>query len=254
LTGGDQAAAAELAEMIQVLVDPPSWTQGEAGPTIAVEETLKIKQRRANHAQIFLLCEKLRTARKLKHASKFPPAMFQLDSRTKQATAKLKTPVTLNFHQPTPLVKLLAQVEQAGGVRILVDWRDVAAAGWNPAGEATLVVEKESLALALTKLLEPMDLAWRVVDGQTIQVVTPARLAARNELEFFPVADLTKDDPTGQTLVAQIRETLGEALFLDQGGPCEIRFDVGSQCLLAALPQPKQQDLEVFLMTLRRPQ
>jgi len=253
LTGGE-AAATELAELIQAVVDPPSWTLGEAGATIAVEETLKIKQRRANHAQIFLLCEKLRTARKLPHASKYPPALFQLDSRTKQATAKLKTPVTLNFHQPTPLVKLLAQLEQTAGVRILVDWRDIASGGWNSDALATLVVEKESLALALEKLLEPLDLAWRVVDGQTIQVVTPATLSSRNELELHAVGDVVKDDPTGQHLVNEIRETLGEELFLDHGGPCELRFDTASQCLIASLPQPKQQDLEAFLMTLRRPQ
>jgi hypothetical protein len=254
LTGGDGAAAAELADMIQTLVDPPSWKQGEEGPSITVEEALKIKQRRANHAQIFLLCEKLRTARKLKHASKFPPALFQLDSRTKQAVAKLKTPVSLNLQQPASLTKLLSQLEQAGGVRILVDWRDIAAAGWNPAAEATLVVEKEPLAMALTKLLEPMDLAWRVVDVQTIQVITPQTLAARTEIELYAVGDLTKEDPSGQKLVSEIRETLGEPLFLDQGGRCEIRFDVAGQCLVASLPQPKQQDLEAFLMLARRPQ
>jgi predicted RNA-binding Zn-ribbon protein involved in translation (DUF1610 family) len=264
LTGGDSAAATDLAELIQAVVDPPSWTLGDAGATIEVEDSLKIKQRRANHAQIFLLCEKLRTARKLQYASKYPPALFQLDSRTKQATAKLKTPVSLNLHQPTPLLKILRQLEEAVApagqanrsppLRILVDWRDIAAGGWNPDAEATLVVEKDSLALALQKLLEPMDLAWRVVDGQTVQVVSPQTLANRCELELFPAGDLVKDDPSGQRLIAAIRETLGEALFRDQGGPCELRFEPAAQCVVASLPQPKQQELEVFLMSLRRPQ
>jgi len=264
LTGGDSVAATDLAELIQAVVDPPSWTLGEAGATIEVEDSLKIKQRRANQAQIFLLCEKLRTARKLPYASKYPPALFQLDSRTKQATAKLRTPVSLNLHQPTPLLKILRQLEEAVApagqasrnppLRILVDWRDIAAGGWNPDAEASLVVEKDSLALALQKLLEPMDLAWRVVDGQTIQVVSPQTLASRCELELFPAGDLVKDDPSGQKLIAAIRETLGEALFRDQGGPCELRFEATAQCLVASLPQPKQQDLEVFLMSLRRPE
>ncbi|MCI0359493.1 MAG: hypothetical protein L0211_13535, partial [Planctomycetaceae bacterium] len=263
LTGGDAAAATDLAELIQAVVDPPSWTLGEAGATIEVEDALKIKQRRANHAQIFLLCEKLRTARKLPYASsKYPPALFQLDSRTRQATARLRTPVSLNLHQPTPLVKILKELEEAAlpagpanrspPLRILVDWRDIAAGGWNPDAEATLVVEQESLALALQKLLEPMDLAWRVVDGQTIQVVSPLTLSSRCELELFPVGDLTKGDPSGEKLITDIRESLGQSLFRDQGGPCELRFDVASQCLVASLPQPKQQDLEVFLMSLRR--
>ena len=264
LTGGDDAAAADLAELIQAVVDPPSWTLGEAGASIEVSDTLKIKQRRANHAQIFLLCEKLRTARKLPYASKFPPALFQLDSRTRQASPRLKTNVTLNFHQPLPLVKILEELAQAAnsagpanrgpGLRILVDWRDIASGGWNPDAVTTLVTQDESLALALQKLLEPMDLAWRVVDGQTIQVVSPATLASRPEIELYLAGDLTKDDPTGAQLIASIRETLGEDLFRDAGGPCELRFDLAGQTLVAALPQPKQQDLEAFLMTLQRPQ
>ncbi len=263
LTGGDEAAAADLAELIQAIVDPPSWTLGEAGASLEVSDTLRIKQRRANHAQIFLLCEKLRTARKLPYASKYPPALFQLDSRTRQATPRLRSPVSLNFHQPMPLVNLLREVEQAASpqnagargpsLRILVDWRDIAAGGWNPDAVTTLVVDGESLALALQKLLEPMELAWRVVDGQTIQVVSPVTLDSRCEIELFSVSDLLKDDATGQQLVANIRETLGEHLFRDQGGPCELRFDAASQCLVALLPQPKQQDLEVFLMTMRKP-
>jgi len=264
LTGGDEAAAADLAELIQAVVDPPSWKQGEAGPAIEVSSTLRIKQRRSSHAQIFLLCEKLRTARKLPYASRFPPALFQLDSRTKQATPRLKAPVSINFHQTTPLVKILRELERSAnaaapanrgpGLRIIVDWQDIAAGGWNPEAATTLVVENESLALALQKLLEPMDLAWRVVDANTIQVLTPAALESRVELELFPAGDLTKTDPSGAELISGIRETLGEAIFRDQGGPCELRYDVSSGCLVSLLPQPKQQDLEVYLLSLRRPE
>jgi hypothetical protein len=270
LTGGDETAAAELAELIQAVVDPPSWKLGEGGPAIEVSDALRIKQRRANHAQIFLLCEKLRTARKLPYASRFPPAMFQLDSRTKLASPRLKTPVTINYHQTTPLVKILRELARVAnaaapasrgpGLRVIVDWRDIAAGSWNPDAATSLVVKDESLALALQKLLEPMDLAWRIVDGQTIQVVSPAVLEGRCELELFPAGDLTKSDPSGQELIDGIRETLGEALFRDaggqgeSGGQGELRFDVASQCLVSLLPQPKQQDLEVYLMTLRKPQ
>jgi DNA-directed RNA polymerase subunit RPC12/RpoP len=252
LSGGDEAAAAELAEMIQALVDPPSWKQGDAGAAIEVAaDALKIKQRRAVQAQIFLLCEKLRTARKLPYASRFPAALFQLASRTQQAAPKLKTPVAVNYHQPTAVVKILARLQEIAGVRILVDWQDIAAAGWNSAGEATLIADEGTLALALEKLLGPMDLAWRIVDAQTIQVVTPATMNSRSELEFYKVDDLVKKDPAAEELIARVRSELGESLFLDQGGTCEVRFDPLGQCLIASLPQPKQQDLEALLIALR---
>ena len=42
------------------------------------------------------------------------------------------------------LVEVLDRLGQVAGLRILVDWHDVAAAGWNPAGEGKLVVSNLS--------------------------------------------------------------------------------------------------------------
>ena len=148
-------------------------------------------------------------------------------------------------------MRILDYLGKSGGVRILVDWQDVAAAGWNPDGEATLIADKQPLSAALDALLGPMDLTWRVVDGQTIQVLTPDSLAARLELEFYQVDGLTGDDPTGGTLLAKLQTALGEAHFREAGGPGDLRYDPAGQCLLASLPQPKQRELEALLSKLR---
>src|SRR5204863_1673594 len=116
-------------------------------------------------------------------SSRFDPAFFTLDSRGARAKARLETPVSLNYSQPTRLVTVLQRLGETAGVRILVDWHDVASAGWNPAGEASLVASNQPLAAALDALLNPLDLTWRIIDGQTLQVVTPARLAEQGELE-----------------------------------------------------------------------
>ncbi|MEX2175903.1 MAG: hypothetical protein WD872_16195, partial [Pirellulaceae bacterium] len=252
LSGGDEEEAADLAETIKALVDPRGWGEDEsAGAMTVTKDALTIRQRRAVHARLFVLCEKLRTARKLPYASRFDPALFALDTRSQRAAARLAAPLTLNYSQPTPLVQILPRLEEATGMKILVDWRDIAAAGWNPDGEATLVADNQPLSAALTALLEPMDLAWRIVDGQTLQVVTRETLLALPELEFYRVDDLLAGDQTGESLVAKARQALGADLFLDRGGPFEIRFDEPSQCLLAALPQPKQQELAALLVALR---
>jgi hypothetical protein len=141
----------------------------------------------------------------------------------------------------------LQHLEEAGSVRILVDWRDVAAAGWNPEGEATLAAHEQPLAAALTALLEPMDLAWRIVDGRTLQVVRPESLHSRCELELYAAPGLLKNDPSGETLLSLIRTTLGEEQFKSGGGPGEIRCDAAGQCLVVWLPQPRQQELAAHL-------
>ena len=52
------------------------------------------------------------------------------------------------------------------------------------------MASNQPLAAALDALLNPLDLTWRSIDGQTMQVVTPARLAEQCELEFYNVDGL----------------------------------------------------------------
>ena len=136
-------------------------------------------------------------------------------------------------------------------MRLLVDWHDVAAAGWNPAGEGTLVASNQSLAEALESLLTPLDLTFRIIDAQTLQVVTPARLNDAAELEAYKVADLLTGEITSDILLAKARAALGDEAFTTGGGNGEIRYDDAGKCLLAWLPQPKQRELEVLLATMR---
>ena len=248
----DEAQMAELVKALQELIEPESWAAAGGEGTLiadAAQGKLVVSQRWDVQAELTFACEKLRTARKLPYSTgtRYDPAVFQLDTRLARAKARLETPISLNFSQPAPLVRILDYLGKAGGVRILVDWRDIASAGWNPDGEATLIADKQPLATALDALLGPMDLTWRVVDGQTIQVLTPETLAARCELEFYKVDGLTGDDASGETLVAKLQTTLGEALFREAGGPGELRYDALGQCLLASLPQPKQRELELLL-------
>ena len=82
-----------------------------------------------------------------------------------------------------------------------------------------------------------------MIDGQTIQVVTPARLAGAGEFELYPVGNLLKGGD-GQAMVLRAKAALGEGIFRDAGGSGEIRYDADSQCLLAWLPQGVQRELE----------
>jgi hypothetical protein len=217
---------------------------------MAIDEkkgSLVVRHTRAVHAQLLLICEKLRTARGLKPLSRIDPAHFKLDTRAARALSRLETPVSLNYIQPTRLGIIFDRLGDLSGTRILVDWRDIAAAGWNPAGEATLVVHQQPLAAALDALLVPLDLTWRIIDGQTLQVVTPARLAEQTEIELYKVGDLLANDPSGDALLAKLRAALGDATFREAGGVGELRCDEPSQCLLASLPQTKQRELEALL-------
>jgi hypothetical protein len=168
----DEEGITALADLLRKLVEPASWGEapGQGSMTVdAMKGAIAVRHSRAVHAQLLLVCEKLRTARGLKHLSRLDSAQFRLETRAARALARLETPISLNYSQLTRLSLVLDRLGELAGVRILVDWRDVAAAGWNPAGEATLVSSQQPLAAALDALLTPLDLTWRVVDGQTLQ-------------------------------------------------------------------------------------
>jgi hypothetical protein len=248
LTSGDEQQAAELAALLQAFVAPDSWGEEESQPTItATKDEIVVRQHRQPLAQCVLLLEKLRVARGLKPASRFDPKLFELTTRNERAQAALATPITLNFSIAAPLQRVTDRLGKAANVRILIDWQSLAMAGWNPDGEVTLTVEKKPLSFALTDLTSRMELAWRVVDGRTIQILAPQTLAEHMELEIYPVANLAPTEAEGAALVARIRNRIGGQHFRDAGGRGELRFDPTSKCLIALLSQPHQVQLATLL-------
>jgi hypothetical protein len=71
----------------------------------------------------------------------------------------------------------------------------LAAAGWNPDGEVPFTADAESLSTALTRLAESMDLDWRAIDADTLELTTTEALAARPDLELYRREDLVARRP-----------------------------------------------------------
>ncbi|MGI8982828.1 MAG: hypothetical protein ACR2FY_26630 [Pirellulaceae bacterium] len=248
LTNDDEKQATELAERIMAVIDPKGWGEDDdenACSLIPGKDEFSVRQRLSAHVQFLTLAEKLRVARGLPLAGKgSDPETFRLVTRTEKAAARLAAPISLTFNRPTPLVKICQKLSAAGKMRILIDWRSIAASGWNPDAELTLVVDKKPLSEALTALVEPMDLAYRVVDGRTIQIVAPQYLAEHLELELHPAKELVVGQEQIEPQLARVRDSLTEGAAEPLG---QFWLDPESKCLVAMLPQPKQQLLTKLL-------
>lgn len=246
----DEKQATELTERIMALIEPGSWGDDDedenACSLMPGKEKFAVRHRLSAHVQILTLCEKLRVARGLPPTQKgFDPETFRLTTRTEKAAARLAAPVSVTFNRPTPLVKICQKLSAVGNVRILIDWRSIAAAGWSPDAELTLVVDKKPLSDALAALVEPMDLAYRIVDGRTIQIVSPQILAEHLELELHPVKELVSGQEQIEPLLARVRASLGEGAAGEPRG--YFWLDAESKTLVTMLPQPKQQLLARLL-------
>jgi hypothetical protein len=248
LTRGDEAAMADLADMVETLVAPETWRRHGGRGTMANDGTaLVVDQTMPVHYQVLNFCEKLRNARGVPLRSRGNHERFDLCTRRQRAISILQRPVTVNFHDPAPLGEILAYLEGVTGATLLVDRAALEAAGLSERSRGTITVEKQPAAIALENLLRPMGLLYRVVDAQTMQITTFKSVLDRLELEFHPVGPALKDGRSGPDLVQYIKGRVAGSTWSDAGGPGVIRFDAPSKCLIVLQSQQVQVAVEQLL-------
>jgi hypothetical protein len=196
--------------------------------------------------QCIRFCERLRAARGLPFRSKFSSDHFDLTARWSAAESRLAQTITLNYLQPTGLTEILDRLSQDSGFEIIVDWIAVSELGWTPDAETTMQANQQPFRETLTGLLRPMDLAYRIIDKQMIQVTTPAALDAEWDIEFYPAQDALAEGESGEKFIERQRERLGRDRLDQVGGA--FHWDEPSGHLIAALPQPDQRELGRLLL------
>ncbi len=248
LIGPGQASIARLAELVRHLIAPESWQQaGGPGTIEAAGDALTVLQTDRIHYRVLKFCEKLRLARGLPLRSRYDARRFSLATPAAKAAGRLERVVSVNFHEPVPLVRILSDLEQLTGTTILVDWASLAEEGLSPGLKGALVVHQKPFSEALSDLLQPLGLAFRVVDSDMFEVTSRTALAARLELQFYPVRQLVPDGGTRQKLVEKLQDEVGGDTWSDAGGPGVVQFDEPSHCLLVLQLQPVQREVERFL-------
>jgi hypothetical protein len=253
LSGGNPAAVAELAALLQSLVAPDSWQINGGRGTVELQEgALLAVQTGAVHHQVLVFCEKLRNARGKPLRSRLSADLFALATHRARARETLGRPVTVNFQEPAPLVEIVGYLEELTKADVLLDHAALGGAGTSAKADATLSIRKQPLGTALSRLLEPLGLDYRVIDAETLQITTRKAVASRLELEFYLVADLLAKGETGPALIERIKGRLAGSTWSDAGGPGVLHFDGPSGCLIVLQSQPVQAALEGLLAELRR--
>ena len=239
-----------FAKLVHALVAPASWKEGGGeGTSVWSDGALVVEQTESAHAQMLVLCEKLRVARSLPLRSKLAAERFRLEPRAERAKAALSAPVTANFGRPEPLPHILAYLGEAAHVRLLIDHASLADEQMSGETEAYVTVQKLSLGQALAALLEPLELTYRVIDERTIEITTPRAAARRAELEFYSVAHTPGSE---SELIASVRQelaTAGISASLLDG--IAIRYDAPGHALLVRAPQSVQVQVQAALGSLR---
>jgi DNA-directed RNA polymerase subunit RPC12/RpoP len=237
LTKNDPKQISALVEFTQALAAPESWlAAGGTGTCLPQGETFVVNTPELAHIQVMELLERLRVARGLSPRSKLPPQLFVLEPRPQRVATALNQPLTLNFNQPTLLHKILKRMGSETKLHLLVDWQALAEAGWPMDTETSITLEGVPLQEALKKLLEPMDLGYRVIDHQTLQITSLTALPKVRELEVYRVADLrqsAEEDPA--KIMERLQSQFGDSVVM--------RVDVLSQSLFVLATQAQHAHL-----------
>ena len=155
-----------------------------------------------------------------------------------------------NFSAPETLQRILDYLQTQTDLRLVADWRSLADLGLSPSAAASLTLEEQPLQSLLDAWLAPLKLDYRVVDARTVQISSQVSIAARFELQLYPVGALSQADK--EKLIAELKTQIGTPFFTPEGGTASILYDAPSGCLLVSLPQPQQRAIAAWLRLNRK--
>jgi hypothetical protein len=252
----------ELVEIVRAVVAGPAVTEETNSFAVTAESgAVYLTAGEIEHDRMIELCEKLRVARGRplrtrfdanRPDPRFDPRRFELATRRTKALDVLARPVTAGIGRPAPLSVVVNFLEKQTGATILVDQAALAAAGLAAGTDARLVADGEPLEAALGRLLEPLGLAFRVVDGKVLEITTSDALAEHVCIEFYPLRGLAGASAAAGGEMETFREKLLAAAAISDS-KAAIEFDPSSECLIVCASYPTQVRLEQALRKLARP-
>ncbi len=250
LVGEDAQQLQALGTQIMHFVAPETWSsQGGEGTIAFGPAELVVEQDETVLFEVLAFCDKLRVARGLNPRSPFDASLFRLVSRSERAAPKLAQPVSLTYLRPALLDRIIDRISATAKLHLLIDWRALAEVGWSPDAELTFSVVNQPVGDALNSFLQPLDLAYRVVDESTLQITSQSAVESRLEVEFYPLT--AAENGNGLALLKRAQQTLGEEQFREFGGRGQLAYDDIGHCLIALLSQPQQIQLQAWLVESR---
>lgn len=226
IAAGEQDAGA-VARLIENLVAPESWqSRGGDGRIEVRGQSLRIEQRQEAHIRVLVLLERMLLARELPTKTRYPTKLLAIDPTYARLRPALDAKTTFTFLEWSRLADVFRYWQDTSGLNMLVDWVSLADVDLGPGSLVACSATDQPWAEVLDTLLEPLDLTWRAVDGNTIQITSRATADASRWIEFYPVADLVRRDFAGpDALIKSLSNAAGDQ-------DAVYHYDVGSGYLL----------------------
>ncbi|MEX2026845.1 MAG: hypothetical protein WEH44_06080 [Pirellulaceae bacterium] len=228
--------AADLASLIERMVDPSSW-QAAGGPgRIAAEgATLKMHNSRRVLFDVLVFCERLRLSRGLPKQSRISSEILLIESPYAALQPALEKETTFTFPAWTPLKQVFRYIGKETGATVLVDWPALAELNLDPQSQLMCSAIDARWDAAIDGILESLELTCIAVDPQTIWVTSRTAAAELKSVQFYSVdAEVLAENSSPESLVAALQDDFPAAQF---------EYDAPSKHLIVLAPEPIHRQL-----------
>ena len=123
------------------------------------------------------------------HVANLIPLPLQLDEQ-------LRKPLGLEPQLRVPLWVFLEQLEQKSGIQFLVDWSEATKLGWLPETTVPGNIVEPDLESVLKHLCHSLNMAWVVIDKNTIELTSNEKAAERIFVAAYPFQRMLTDKVT----------------------------------------------------------
>lgn len=202
---GETANGDDLAALVRQFVEPASWNAQGGQGTVSIENgKLVVEQPPIVQRQVADFLDRLRVARG-KHRLSADEAALRLASPWTAAKARLAPQISVNFPEDTPLARILEYLGEKSGVELVVDWRTLRDADTGPGALAGLHIQNQRLDNTLTALVEPLGLAYRPIDAETVEISTPQHLDQTGCTAFYQLKPLLATGQAAEAVADRLR-------------------------------------------------
>ncbi|QDU88453.1 hypothetical protein Pla175_18310 [Pirellulimonas nuda] len=223
-----------LESLLRTMAAPDA--QGDASGLSVRGGQLQVQGDTATHYSVRIFCERLRKARGLAAASKYPQDLLHVSPALEGLRPTLDRKTTFSFVDWTPMAEIVAHWRQVSRLTILVDWRELESVEISPQTLLACGVVDRPWTDALDSVLGPLGLAWRPIDGETIEITTREAADRATLVEFYPLA-------AGQRASASDLARAVEAL----GEGASASYDQAASTLIVRAATAAQRDAHALL-------
>ncbi len=245
----DPARVVALAEWIKQLIAYGTWEGhatvndpevAQAGRVSVEDSTLVVEHSDLVQYRVLVFCERLRAARGLATRTSVYPDRISFETRDASFRA-WEDPVTVRIWNDSSLTQIVSRIESQVAAEILIDWPALDAAGWSPQDRCTFSCDGQPLREVLGLLLKDKGLAYRVIDGQTVEITTVPAILAQHEVVFYRLGSAASAE-AANWIGQQIVQRLGPARVQPDGDGA-VAYDAASQTLIVSASQLEQEQV-----------